>query len=222
MNIKSIGKKNELDKVFRSAVDCHICFEQNIVEPVSDNIAQPRWIGPSYFESQLRILILLTNPGSGKGCRKNYTNNDKNPLKEYKDGLSEIWKYIKYQRRDMEKWGNGKFLRYFEEGLLLNFDEIALGNIAWCPTNNNKYPIKMLKQCFELHTDKLISILEPSVIILSGSCTHKFEQQVRNKTLEIIKTLHYHHRKGHEVTKHELSKINARLNQIRKQSTIFK
>ena len=87
-------------------------------------------------------------------------------------------------------------MRTFIELHGLDIDCIALANIAWCATAENKYPVWMLQECASRHTLKWLAQLRPSIIILSGIETHQFEGVIAQRIPEarILTTYHYAHR----------------------------
>ena len=61
----------EIDQIFRHAVACRVCFRGAMhLNPALLDVAQPRWIGERYWDG-LRIVIVLANPGAGKGINDN-------------------------------------------------------------------------------------------------------------------------------------------------------
>ena len=59
----------EVDQIFRHAVACRVCFRAPLhLHPALIDVAQPRWIGEHYWDS-LRTVILLVNPGAGRGAQ---------------------------------------------------------------------------------------------------------------------------------------------------------
>ena len=119
---------------------------------------------------------------------------------DYRDGKTELLDLLRFQKKHMREWGTppGRFLRFYVEGLGLDLDDMALSNIAWCAEADNRYPAAMLNQCYDLHTKRLIEVLQPKVVVLSGHATHRFENQIRDVAPEAttITTLHYAHREG--------------------------
>lgn len=120
----------------------------------------------------------------------------------------------------MEKWGRGRrrFLPFFIDRLGLNLDEIAFANLAWCATKENRYPPKMLRHCFEKHTVRLLQILNPTVVLASGSRVHSFKLRIREELpgVEVITTLHYAHRKNQAAEDEELGRVKAQLDSLRR------
>lgn len=203
---------SSLTALCRHAVECRYCFEKfGVAAPLID-IAQPRWVGSKYWMANPRILILMLNPGSGDGRRDGKDARFRNILHAFKNGSASLNDIFEHQVQDMPNWGNkGRFLKFYKEGLGLNLSDVAFGNIAWCPTKENKYPPKMLARCFTTHTDSLIQILDPEVVVLSGTNTHCFEKNIKKPNRRIIKTLHYAHRKGREAQQKELARVRTLL-----------
>src|SRR5262249_38324031 len=83
-------------------------------------------------------------------------------------------------------WGirQGRFMKFYLDGLNLELDEVAFANVAWCSTAGNRYPPDMLKLCFAKHTRQLLKGLDPEVVLLSGSQVHSFPlpTQSRNRS----------------------------------------
>ena len=83
-----MNANENIDKIFRKAINCDACFEVNRgVDRSIIDIAQPRWIGSGYEEAFPRILILGINPGAGSD-RADYEQADGRLvrlLKEYRD-----------------------------------------------------------------------------------------------------------------------------------------
>jgi len=205
-------KISSLTALCHRAVRCRCCFEKLEVSAPLIDIASPRWVGPKYWEANPRILILMLNPGSGDGRRDGKDAHFRNILHAFKNGSASLNDIFEHQVQDMPNWGNkGRFLKFYEEGLGLNLSDVAFGNIAWCPTKQNKYPSKMLARCFTTHTDSLIQILNPDVVLLSGKNTHHFEKDIQKPNRRIIKTLHYAHRKGRDAQQKELARVRTLL-----------
>jgi hypothetical protein len=57
----------EVDQIFRHAVIRRVCFRGPLhLHPALIDVAQPRWICEHYYDG-LRTVIVLVNPGAGKG-----------------------------------------------------------------------------------------------------------------------------------------------------------
>jgi hypothetical protein len=196
-------------------VQCSICFDQKLAVEAPNNISQPRWIGPLYKNSRPRILVLLVNPGSGKGYTQ-YQNMNSDPLKDYKAGKTGIEEYLHYQRQDMKHWGHGRFIRFYQEWLGLDFEKVAFANIAWCATEDNKYPSKMLKACFNKFTFRLVKLLVPNTILLSGERTWGFEKVLKETgpNINIVKAFHYANRKSEQENRKHISTVERQLQRI--------
>jgi len=78
----------------------------------------------------------------------------------------------------------------------LDVDSIAPVNIAWCATEDNKYPKWMLSRCWNCHTASWLMALSPDIVIPSGSVTHEFEAGVIDllPDCRVFETFHYAHR----------------------------
>ncbi len=201
-------------KIFNDAINCNDCA--NIAELLPNSIPEPRWIGKKYFSSLSRIMLVLLNPGSGKGY-KEYPQNTVDPLKQYKSGNITIEEYFLHQREDMKSWGHKeKFLNFYERGIELDFDSIAIANIAWCATINNKYKSNMLKNCFNRNTKELIKILKPNIIILSGTVTWKYKRKIEelDNKIRFVKTWHYANRKSTVANSEHTNRIKIELQKL--------
>jgi hypothetical protein len=69
----------------------------------------------------------------------------------------------------------------------------------------------MLTTCFERHTEKLLTTLDPDVVLLSGSATHRFAGRIRRllPDCRVVPMLHYAHRKGHSAEVRELQRVRS-------------
>ncbi len=203
--------KTEFIKLCHEAVNCRECFRGSLKIQSPDingfNIAQPRWVGPSYWNAKPRILIVMLNPGSGF-ARNNKTT--RNLFKEFAISGNEkkLQAGLESQRKDMPYWGKSRqFLSFYKKMVPEKFiqeddnfrkDKIAFANIAWCADKDNKHPQRMLNHCFKTkkYTKRLVEILKPDVVILSGKDTHKYADEIK-KTLPDsvrIKTIHFANR----------------------------
>lgn len=197
----------------REVVTCRQCFEVQVASPAQIDIAQPRWVGSNYEQSRPRILFLLVNPASGKGYNEAADATFLKHLRAFRDDAGSLETVLEHQRRDMPSWGRGRFFRFYIEQLGLSLDDVAFINIAWCSVANNK-PLKpMLNTCFNLHTKRLLQILQPQLIFVSGSAAHPFSPKIRNllPTATVQKVLHYAHRKGTVAEKAEAQRMRAAL-----------
>tara|TARA_B100000315_G_C14538825_1_gene569790 strand:+ start:145 stop:786 length:642 start_codon:yes stop_codon:yes gene_type:complete len=200
------------NKLFNKAIHCDDCFLKKLAIQSKGNIPQPRWIGPLYKKTMPRILVMLLNPGSGKGYKKYQETGTvplNDPLNDYKEGNKSLEEYFYFQRKDMEEWGHGKFVRFYEKWLGLNFNKVAFANIAWCATENNNYPNKMLNNCYQKFTNRLIQLLKPTTIVLSGVTTWGYEKILRSADddIRVIKMWHYANRKSENENKNHIIKV---------------
>ena len=182
-----------LDEVCRDAVRCNKCFRNKWVEHTKDKLPQPRWVGPGYETSSKRILLVMLNPGEGSKSDHKSTQRRQKTERKFKNRKCSVGQVFWHQAGGMHSWGRGKFLRFCRDGLGLELFSVALGNIAWCSTKDNKYPQKMLDTCFKAHTQPLIVCLRPDIIILSGNEANNFSERIQSllpKT-KIIRVHHY-------------------------------
>lgn len=203
-----------LDQLFRRAMVCRLCFQEGLVSSTVIDIAQPRWVGPRYFEARPRILVVLLNPGSGEGYDETLISAYLDDLREYQQGKMGLAELFTRQRADMSNWGRppGRFLSFFTQGLGLNLDEIAFVNMAWCASASNRYPGRMLTNCFNKHTVDLMRILKPHLVFLSGKRVHTFGAEVRKllgRDTRVVPLPHYAHRKGRQWEAEELERIRS-------------
>jgi len=194
---------------------CRLCFQEGIVSSPAIDMAQPRWVGPRYFETSPRILAVLLNPGSGGGYDEILISTYLDHLRHYQQGRIGLDELFARQRNDMANWGrpSGRFLSFFEEGLGLNLDEIAFVNMAWCASASNRYPGRMLTNCFNKHTLGLMKILKPHGVLLSGKRVHNFGAEIREligRDIRVVPLPHYAHRKGRQWEAEELKRIRGR------------
>ena len=183
----------ELENIAFKAVHCRECFSDGKLRSSYVDIAQPRYIGPGYWKSSQKVAFVMLNPGAGKDDWRNV--DWKNHIYGFRDGIESIHDIFSAQRRHMPYWGGGKLISFIKlHGL--DVDDLALVNIAWCATKENKYPVWMLKQCFKLHTYDWLAEIRPQVVILSGTGTHQFASELNGltKQIKIFKSFHYAHR----------------------------
>lgn len=201
--------KLEFEALASSAVECRICFERSLVPSALIDRAQPRWIGSKYWSENPRVTIVMLNPGSGEFRSDGADEELCSLLHAFANGSAQLSAILDHQSRDIVNWGRGRFASFFLHGVGLDLDHIALANIAWCATAQNAYPSKMLKTCFRQHTERLIEILDPDLVVLSGSKTHKFASKLGDVVpkARMLCTLHYAHRKGKHAEDSAAAKI---------------
>jgi hypothetical protein len=138
------------EELIREAVNCRECFRLREVKDPFISVAQPRSIGPRYWASSLRVVVLMLNPGQSRAstAARGFLDN----IGLFRDGRMDIQEIFRGQREVMPSWGNGRFGAFYLDGLGLTLDEIAFVNVAWCATAGNEYPGSMLRRCFAAHT----------------------------------------------------------------------
>ena len=102
----------------------------------------------------------------------------------------------------------------------LEKDKIAFANIAWCAawceTGGNQYPSEMLNTCYDKHTKKLLKIIKPDIIILSGSATHRFCSEIHKviPASNVITTFHYANRESDIDVQTEQARVKKQIQGI--------
>ena len=205
-----------IERLARNASKCRMCFEDASLglRAPTIAIAQPRWIGPGYWESRTRVLIVMINPGSGDGRQDGADAEMYRRLIAFRDDpAATLASVFEHQRRDMPNWGRRRWLKYYVDGLGLNIQEIAFANIAWCATQGNRYPLKMLSNCFKKFTAPLIELLSPRSILLSGSSVHGYKSniQVIAPNARVICLMNHAHREGKIAEQNELDRVRKML-----------
>jgi hypothetical protein len=165
---------SEFKEVAAGAIKCRDCFLDLGVDSPKIDLAQPRWVGPAYWSANPRVVVVMLNPGAGASRHDSADDKFRNLLHRFSRSLGSIDAIFAHQRKDIASWGRGRFRAFYLTKLGLDLDTIAFANIAWCATVGNRYPTAMLTRCFSLHTSKLLKALDPGVVLLSGSSTHRF------------------------------------------------
>ena len=111
----------------------------------------------------------------------------------------------------MGNWGRGRFWSFFAQGIGLDFERTAFGNLAWCATSGNRYPSGMLSYCNSKFTRRLIDILQPQILILSGTEVAKRREELAVQSLikPPISTFHYAHRLGAVAEAAEVGRVRS-------------
>ena len=183
----------ELEQLAKEAVICSACFGDGALHRTYVDLPQPRYIGPGYWSAPKRIAFIMLNPGAGKADWRN--TEWKQHIERFKNSEESLQEVFSGQRKHMPHWSGGKLISFIElHGL--NVDDLAIVNIAWCATQENKYPKWMLKQCFNLHTAAWLENLKPNTLILSGTASHYFEEAIQSllPQSKIFTSYHYAHR----------------------------
>jgi len=202
----------EVNERFRNATRCNSCFEGGIrVERSFIDVPQPRLIGRKYWGRKKRILLLLINPGSGSNRRDTGDETHRNLIHLFRSGQGTIESIFSHQRGDIQNWG--KFVSFYCGSLGLYIDDLAIVNVAWCGTVGDKYPTRMLENCFARHTAHLIQLLDPGVILIGGIAIHVFAKDIQTVApkARLILTPHYAHREGAAFEQKEAQRIRAEL-----------
>ena len=201
-----------VESAYKAAMDCSVCFgaSSSLHLPTID-LPQPRWVGPGYWDSKPRVLVVMLNPGQGDGPQLEQNLRFRSLLHQYKCGKVGFTNVLEFQREHMRVWGRpqGRFLPFYTTSLGLDIDSLSFINIALCATQKNQYPQPMLNHCFETHTASIACKLQPHVVLLSGAATHSFAANFlqRLPATKVVPMLHYAHRKGRKVEADQLAHI---------------
>ena len=172
------NKLKKLIELHQEAANCGVCFKKykNLKNNVVVKGAQPRSIGENYFSQEIRVCLILINPGSGDtksdGGWGDYLTpfKEAETLKEREDTWDEVQNFIK---REEPKWGmiKGNWEKLYYQSLGLSKSEIAMVNIMMCAEDDNNYKSEpTLNECFfeQKKSQKIIKALKPDKIVLSG------------------------------------------------------
>ena len=188
-----MSKIGLLTALAHDAVSCSVCFDGGSLRRSFVDLPQPRYVGPGYWDSGWKVAFLMLNPGAGTAEPRNCE--WRAPLHKFRREEASLTKVFEVQRRHMPYWSGGRLIR-FVQAHGLDMDELALVNMAWCATKDNKYPSRMLSTCLANHTLEWLRVLAPNTIILSGTATHGFEEDMRRALpwSRVLKAYHYAHR----------------------------
>lgn len=200
-----------LEPLFRDACGCRVCFQGSRLKAPLIDIAQPRWIGPQYWGASRRVVIMMLNPGGGESRSDGADAECRRLLTEFRDGRGTVDAVFRHQARDIPRWGRGRLASFYLRGLGLHLKDIAMANVAWCATSGNKYPGHMLNECFNRHTEQLLSVLRPQVVLLSGSTIHRYGQRIQSVVpdAKVVNMMHYAHREGAQAERAELERLRG-------------
>jgi len=194
----------------RGATSCRECFTRREVSPAAIDVAQPRWIGNRYWEHTFRILILMCNPGEGLNYAESVTR-DRVRLHEFQAGAVEALHEFLEDQKD-SRWA-----RFYVEGLKLDVDEVAFANVAWCATAGNRYPPSVLARCFARHTEPLLRLLVPHIVLAAGAKVQGFLRSAPSLpgAPEVLPVLHHAHRKGLKAQEAAFARVRRELKAAR-------
>lgn len=213
---KATPSNPAVEQLVRTAIGCNVCFETLGLHRARVAHAQPRWIGADYWHTRPRVAILLLNPGSGESRNDRMDVRYNRLIEEYAAGTRPLEDVLAHEREDMPNWGRGRFLQFYSSHLGLRLDRIAFLNVAWCATSNNAYPESMLAECFARHTLPLLRILQPDLLLLSGSKTRTFHAEIAASlpAARVEPMLHYAHRGGAAADAAELQRVKMILQSV--------
>ena len=190
------------------------CFEAGALKPALVDRAQPRWVGPRYRSATPKVVLLLINPGSGKGHAPNATLREL--LRGFEAGEVDLGRIMEFQKRDIPRWGRGGFASAYLDRLGLDLESVALANVAWCAERDDRYPGWMLSRCFERHTADLLRLLEPDAVVLCGAAAQAFSARVGRvlPAARLVPAPHYAARDSRAKMDADLSAVRAVLRSL--------
>jgi hypothetical protein len=153
----------------------------------------------------------LLNPGSGEARNDRMDVRFNRLLEEYAAGTRALEDVLAHEREDMPNWGRGRFLKFYSSHLGLRLDRVAFLNVAWCATKGNVLPDRMLAECLARHTLPLLRILQPDLLLLSGSKTKTFHAEIAAAlpAARIEPMMHYAHREGAAAEAAEIQRVKS-------------
>lgn len=167
---------------FASNYSCSKCFNNQKITKSGKALSladvrgpQPRWIGNNYFNSPQKICLMLINPGSGDKTPENEWASLEKMHSAETDKEKEIcWdELMETNKNGMSKWGAWDDLYLQSLGLSKKKDSVAFMNMMLCASKGNAYTTNSLDMCFSEQSNKLLRLLSPDVLILSGAQTIK-------------------------------------------------
>jgi hypothetical protein len=179
------------------SVSCNSCFDLMPLKRAGISLPQPFAVGRGYRPGGIAIVGI--NPGASMGGgykerRKHaldkFAAGDEGALEEYWDALAE----------DAANYWNPRYLARLR-ALRVDLNALLVGNVALCATAENKYPKRMLRNCWGLHTASVLKTYAPGTLIFMGSSSVMDEfvlaAETALPTARVLRIAHYAHREGH-------------------------
>ena len=191
----------------RKSIGCNRCFEQLPLSHAGISLPQPFAVARNYRRGGVAIIGI--NPGASTDG--GYKEKRKHALDCFASGkdaaLEEYWDAL---ATDAEQSWNPRYLARLRS-LKLDLDSLFTGNIALCATAENRYPKKLLRNCWELHTASVLKAYAPGVVVFMGSegVIGEFVRSSQNLLPEssIVRMAHYAHRKGKAYEAQECARV---------------
>ena len=194
-------------RLARQSVECQSCFQQLPLRRAGISLPQPFAVGREYRPGGVAVIGI--NPGASmdggyKESRKHaldkFASGDDAALEEYWDALA----------KDAENYWNPRYLARLRS-LNIDLNTLLVGNIALCATAENKYPKRMLRNCWALHTAAALKSYAPGILVLMGSSgvMDEFMSMARNAlpAARVLRIAHYAHREGHAYEAAECERV---------------
>ena len=193
----------------RNAMPCNACFNNGDLKRAGIGMPQPFTVGRGYKPGGIAVLSI--NPGaSSDGGDKEARLHALTRFAAGNDSaLTDYWAAL---AADASRFWNPRYLTRLNN-LGLEIDSIAVGNIALCATDGNKYPAWVLKQCWRLHTEQMLTGLQPGSVVLMGSesvmSRYQLAAAALSGTSRTIRMAHFAHREGHAREYAECHRVRA-------------
>lgn len=166
--------------IYKEATKCNSCFEKKEFKMARGKVrkAQPRWIGKDYFSADLKICVMLINPGNvgpkGTQVKIKASRDFDSVIKKFGKGTASWNDVMSFIVKDMKNWDEGRYWHFYFKLMKLPINQVAMMNMMLCSAtkvnqNQNYYTTDSLRNCYVRHTKKLITKLDPDFLILSGT-----------------------------------------------------
>jgi len=129
------------------------------------------------------------------------------------------WKLLNigYRNAMIRVWGwpPGKYSETIERhGVAIQ--EIAVVNIAQCPIPGDKYSKQIFSNCWRLHTERLLRILKPKLIVAQGKvCLNFLQNQDLDNNSTLVEGNHHASRQSNEVKNRIFNNVKSVIEQLR-------
>ncbi len=199
---------------YLEAMPCERCFGPgSLLQRPLVSLPQPRWVGQAYGTRSPRVVVVTLNPGVGGGRHAAGDTEFLAHLQRFAGGTSSIEEFFAFQAQHMYAWSQrpGRFPSFYAQLTGLPLDELAFLNAALCATQGNMYPPSMLNTCYMAHTRELLALLNPSVVLLSGSSIWDYAPRVQSLLPDSVveAVLHFAHREGVARDEQEFQRVRA-------------
>ncbi len=118
----------------------------------------------------------------------------------------------RHAMRHIWGWPPGKYFQMVEKHGV-NFDTVAIINLAQCPVPNDKYTNTYFTSCWSKWTHKLIGTLRPKTIVAQGKAAYNFLlQQDLPVKMTVVEGIHHASRQSDEAKQKVFDRVKQILN----------